>query len=283
MLLAIHINSTAPFKIKNKRRRYCIEDFDILSTVLSALMWRKMNGTIKLYTDKTGYKYYKSLGILDLWDGGVDTTVVENIPASINQEIFWAAAKLFALQNESVPVTMIDTDLIVWKNIEKELDAKKFAVLHREMLSPHVYIPEKFLKKRKYYRFDPAWDWMEDPCNMALAYFADADFKKYYLDCAIDFMTDNKEYPKEMVSQMVFAEQRIVSMCAKQMEISIFHFLDDPYQAGNNSFTHIWGGKDIARNDPRQRAILCSALLQKIKIHFPEYYEKLQGIELLKK
>ena len=51
-------------------------------------------------------------------------------------------------------------------------------------------------------------------------------------------MMDNHEYPCEMVSQMVFAEQRIVSMCAKKMNIPIYHFLDDPFQADNSIFTH---------------------------------------------
>ena len=279
MIPAIHINSTAPFSLKNKDKDYYIEDFDLLSTVLSALMWREKNGTIKLYTDKTGYDYYDSCGLLDLWDGGVDTDVVENIPDTINQQIFWAAAKIFALQNEPAPVAMIDTDLIVWEDIASELVSQKLAVLHREEIREHIYFPSNLLKKRKDYKFDTEWDWKELPCCTAFAYFSDQSFKDYYTNCAIDFMTGNNEYTNDRLSQMVFAEQRIISMCAKKMNIPVFHFLNHPYQTDNTRFTHIWGGKDIARDNIQQRKMLCKALLQQIKERFPCYYDKLSELK----
>jgi len=281
MITAIHINSTAPFAVKNKGAQYRIEDFDLLTTVLSALMWRKNNGPIRLYTDKVGYNYYASLDLLDLWDAGIDTAVLENIPETINHDIFWAAAKLFALQHEETPVAMIDTDLIVWPRILTVLENKPFAVIHREELHG-CYPPPDTLKRRKGYEFDPQWDWSELPCNMAFAWFSDSEFKKYYTDCAIDFMTDNHEYAMEMVSQMVFAEQRMVAVCAKKMNIPIYHFLDDPFQRDNEYFSHIWGAKDIARNYPGQRKLLCTALVQKIRDIFPAWYDKLSATEALK-
>ena len=117
---------------------------------------------------------------------------------------------------------------------------------------------------------------------MAFSYFSDAVFKKYYTDCAIDFMTGNSEYPMEMISQMVFAEQRIAGMCAAKMNVPIYHFLNDPFQADNKRFTHLWGGKDFARNDARQRKVLCTAILRKIEEHFPDYYKKVMGVELFR-
>jgi len=280
MILAMHIHSTAPFAMRNKGKPFYIEDFDLLSTILSALMWRKQNGRIKLYTDSIGYDYYASLSLLDLWNGGIDVAIVQNIPNTINQEIFWAAAKLFALRNEATPIAMIDTDLIVWAKLASKLDTKKFVVFHREELNYAYYPHHEFLKRRSNYQFDSTWDWVASPCNMAFAYFSDECFKKYYTDCAIDFMEGNGEYPMEMVSQMVFAEQRIVSMCAKKMNIPIHHLLGHPFQADNNHFTHIWGGKDIARNDPRQRKLLCTSILSMIEKHFPKYFAKLSGMEM---
>ena len=283
MITAIHINSTAPFALKNPGAAYRIDDFDLLSTVLSALMWRERNGPVKLYADKRARDYYDSLGLLDLWDAGVDTEVVENIPDTVNQQIFWAAAKIFALRNEPTPVAMIDTDLIVWRSLAEELDGKPFAVLHREELLEFCYLPADWLKKREGYRFDPEWDWAVKPCNMALAYFSDPGFKQYYTGCAIDFMTDNSEYPMDMVSQMVFAEQRLAAMCAVQMNIPIHHFLDDPFQRDNRSFSHIWGGKDIARRNATSRKELCEALFRKIEVHFPDYYDKLCGTAMFRR
>jgi hypothetical protein len=281
MINAFHINSTAPFFINNKRE-YHIEDFDILTTILSALMWRKLNGRIKLYTDKIGKDYYASIGLLDLWDAGVDTTVLENMPETINQQIFWASAKIFALQAEVTPVAMLDTDLIVWQNLSSILHNKPFAVIHREKIFANIYLPPDKLKKREDYQFDSDWDWTELPCNMSFAYFTNSNLKKYYTDCSIDFMLENDEYPKEMISQMVFAEQRIISMCAKKMNISIYHFLDDPFQLDNQLFTHIWGAKEMTRNDSNQRRKLCTCLILKIKEYFPEYFPELSKMKMFK-
>jgi hypothetical protein len=280
MIKAFHTNSTRPFLINNSGAAYYIEDFELLTTVLSALMWRKLNGSIKLYTDKTGKDYYQSIDILDLWDAGINTAVLENISEYVNPQIFWACAKIFALQAEQTPVAMIDMDLIVWKSLLSVLTGKQLAVIHREELMENVYLAPEILKKRKDYQFDAEWDWTALPCNMSFAYFADPGFKKYYTDCSIDFMSYNNEYPQEMVSQMVFAEQRIVAMCAKKMTIPVYHFLDHPFQPDNQIFTHLWGAKKTIRNEPEKRKKVCCSLLLKIKENFPEYYYKLSQIEV---
>lgn len=281
MTKALHVNSTAPFRIRQKGKKYKIDSFEILTTILSALTWRRNNGTIKLYADSMALEYYDSLGILDLWDGGIDTKTLDRAPDNIDQNIFWAAGKLIALRNEPAPVAMIDTDLIVWRPITDILQREKVSVLHRESLNPEVYIRKEHLKIRPGYRFDPEWDWEEPACNNALVYIADQEFKDYYTDCAIDFMTENREQPEELVSQMVFAEQRMLAMCARQKQFPVHHFLDDPFQQDNTTFTHIWGGKSIARMYANQDEMLCSVLLRKIEKLFPDYYRKISDSGLV--
>lgn len=267
---AIHINSTAPFAMRHPGENYQMEDFDVLSTILSALLWRRFNGEIKLYTDTTGLEYYRSIGITGIWDGGIDTKTLDSIPDTINQDIFWAGAKIFALANEPSPVTMIDTDMLVWGNIDHILSGQKIVVFHREDLM-EVYPPFKDLKKREGYLPDPRWDFTVLPCNTALAYFNDQDLLDYYTESAIDFMRGNSEYAMEMVTQMVFAEQRILGMCANAMEIPVGICLNDPFQENNRTFSHIWGGKNTARSSQANRAILCKALISKIRAYGPDF------------
>lgn len=269
-LTGLHINCTAPFRQRHPEAEYHIDDFEVLSTILSALLWRKYNGPIKLYTDSVAYDYYKKFGMLDIWDGGVNTTALDNLPANVDQNVFWASGKLFAIRTEKAPFVMIDTDLLVWKNITKILEDKIIAVLHREgLIDCYPDFPD--LMKRADYKPNPSWSWKVFPCNTALAYFTDDAFVKYYTDCAIDFMVDNNEPSDDSVSRMVFAEQRILSMVANEKNVSVFSFLDNPFQEDNTTFTHLWGGKDTARRNRAQNYILCHSLVSKIGSEFPEY------------
>lgn len=270
---AIHINWTLPFRYRNPGQKYTIPDYEVLSTALSAFLWRLLNGSIKLYTDAQGLEFYSQCDMLGLWDGGVDYQVLSSIePQHINPEIFWAAGKLFAIQNEKKPFVMMDTDLMVWRNLadSEYIYNRRLMALHREPLANNdYYLPLYLLKKRSDYTPNPKWDWSEDPCNTALAYFNDTDFLNRYTSAAIDFMTDNNERPMEMVTQMVFAEQRIFSMVAKESNIPIGTFLDNPDQ--ENGITHIWGAKAEAQNDPTKLNSLCKELSWAIFINFPEY------------
>ena len=147
---AIHILSTAPISSTYDGNDILLP-FEVMSTALSTLLWRKNNGPIKFYTDRKGYDFFKSVDLLDLWDGGVDTSVVDAIDG-INQNVFWAAAKLYALKEESAPVTMIDTDLFVWGDIRDTLNKSEIAVLHREDLEQtDCYLPSYELGVRDGY------------------------------------------------------------------------------------------------------------------------------------
>ena len=267
---AIHVNWTKPFFAKNGSGEYYIDGFEVLTTILSALMWRKLNGSIKLYTDTIGYAFYKSLTLLDLWDDGIDTQILESIPSSIDPKIYWAAAKIFAIRNEKAPLVMMDTDLMVWKSLG-ELESCHLAAFHREPLQTDCYISYNDLKKRIGYYPDSDWDWSVEPCNTALTYFNHWDFKDYYTQSAIDFMIDNNEQPEDFVSQMVFAEQRIFSMCAEKLGIKIHTFLDSVYNGENMDFTHIWGAKDLARTNADFNAQLCDSLINAIIREHPSY------------
>ena len=263
---ALHINSTLPFQ----GAEYFIEDPILLCTILSALMWRRLNGDIKLYTDKVGYDYYKRVGLLDLYDGGIDVETLEHLPSTIDYKIFWAGAKLFALRKEGAPVAMVDNDLIVWKPIGEQLAAHPVTVLHTEDLNEQTYPSGYVLLTRDGYQYHPRWDWTARPCNTSLACFTDAEFLDYYLGCAVDFMEGNAAKGIENVSRMVFAEQRILAMCAVEKGIAVHSMLDNPFER-QDIVTHIWGAKVYARNDAEQNRILCNHLLQCILRHFPDF------------
>ena len=267
----IHILSTSPSCCRGER--FSPQFFEVESCVLSALLWKKFNGPIKLYTDDAGLDYMKSVGLASLWDI-INVDTLNSIAKDIDQKVFWAGAKLYALRAESAPVAMIDTDLFIWKDISSYCNHKKLVTLHREDLI-ECYPPIEGLNVAEGYSFKDWMDWTVKPCNTAFAFFSDEYFKSFYVDEAIRFMKGNNNPSTYASSQMVFAEQRLLSMCAKHYGIVINTLIEDPYDTKNELFTHLWGAKGIARDNRKQRKRLERALLEKIKCLSEEYYNRL--------
>lgn len=282
-MLGIHINHTKPFTMKNLEKEYFIEDFNLLSTILSALKWREKNGRIKLYTDKIGYEFYQRNGLLSLWNGGIDTDTLENHKFNINFISFWAAGKLISIAREVPPFFMIDTDFICWEEMSCQIkDRNGVSVIHREELNESVYPNKLNLKRGKEYEYLNSFDWDEEPCNTAFAYFGDAAFKEYYLRESFRFMEGEIEKSSENITQMVFAEQRLFSMCAKELGIDIHSFLELGKLEKQNMFTHVWGYKDVLRKNRRLRKEFCKKCIRRIKMDFPEEFYLLNRVEALK-
>ena len=167
---AFHTNWSKVFAVKHPNQPYEIEDFELLTTMLSALEWRKHNGSIRMVTDQTGYDYYKKLGLLWIWDDGVDNVLDHLIPANVNPHVFWAAAKLYALTYQPAPVVMMDTDFIVWNTLGDRISAYPLSIIHREEINPTVYPQKLFLKTDDDYVW-PELDWDIAPCNTAFVCF----------------------------------------------------------------------------------------------------------------
>jgi hypothetical protein len=56
---AFHTNWTEPFFARNPGRAYSLADYELLTIVLSALEWRRHNGSIRMITGPAGADYYR--------------------------------------------------------------------------------------------------------------------------------------------------------------------------------------------------------------------------------
>lgn len=275
---AFHCNWTRPY-FREHPKEYKIEDFELLTTILSALKWREHNGNIKMVTDAVGADYYRALGIADLWDLGIEEILEDVIPSTLNAELFWAAGKLYALQSQQAPCVMLDTDFIVWQNIQLQLEQSKVTVIHHEPLLEDVYPDASAFCVDKTYSFHPDWDWQELACNTAFAAFREEAFKQYYVEEAIRFMT-HVTGGSNKITYMVFAEQRMLSLCAKERGISIqaLMTLEQLHQSKQEMYTHIWGYKQELKRDGYIREVFCRRCIARIIEDFPEWEERLMTI-----
>lgn len=261
----IHINWTAPFKLKHTGE-YFIEDFELLTTILSALKWKEKNGKIKLCADETAMKYYDKMGILGLYN---ETENVE-VDNDIDPQMFWAAGKLFALKDQKAPVAMIDTDFIVWDEILFD-KLGECTVIHFEELYPDVYPGRSGFSMRKDYEW-PDLNWELPACNTAFTVIKSQQFIDYYTDTAIKFMKYS-ENTGDPLKYMVFAEQRLINMCAEKLgiEVRAFSHLARLFEHGEKCFTHIWGMKQQMRDMPWLRRDFCLRCAARIRREYPEY------------
>lgn len=281
MIEAFHSNWTAPFFTMHDGE-YFIEDFEILTTILSALKWREFNGNIKMITDERGAEYYKSLNIDTIWNKGINVVLDKLISKEIDSNIFWAAGKIFALQSENTPCAMIDTDFIVWNNINDILHDKEVCTIHSEDITDIYPFKNAFIMKDKY-TFDSEWDWRIKPQNTAFTYIANRGFKDYYTNSAIEFMKNLKVGDNRIVN-MVFAEQRLISMCSKKMNINIHEIfsLNELSRERQTLFTHIWGYKEVLRTNKNERCNFCVRCIRRILKDYPYFEDKIANMDMLK-
>ena len=176
MLRAFHSNWTRPFFVRGADRPYAVEPFELLTTALSALAWRRENGPIRMICDSEAERYYESLGLCFLWDEGVHP-LLDAVPQDVNAMAFWAAGKLYALSAMPSPCVMIDTDFVCWKPLRPLVEGLDAAAIHREDIMPDIYPGPAAFPQTHGFDF-AALDWSVQPLNTALAYFGDDAFRR---------------------------------------------------------------------------------------------------------
>jgi hypothetical protein len=258
---AFHVLWTKPVTANGKH--FSMNNAEVLTMVVSALMWQKHNGSIKLYTDNCGLEFIRSMELSALWNGGIDTELLENNDYPIDPEIFWAAGKLIALEAQACPCVMLDTDLIITRPVQHLLEHTAITALHSEALQPEIYLPPSLLKKPSGFNFPDDYNWNTLPSNTAFLYIRDKSFKNFYLNESKRFMFRNMEKPTEMVSQMVFAEQRLLSICADHHCLPISYLLSNPFSLTNSSVIHLWGFKQLLRQNENVQTIYSKQLIEK--------------------
>lgn len=289
----IHVVSTRPttnyYVSRAEGSPYRQEDFEVLTTVLSALEWRRHNGVIRLYTDPPGQEFYDRLGLLDLWDGGFDARLLDSASQTINGRVFWSFGKTVALRQEAAPCCLLDIDLIVWDDIRQLVTAEVMS-LHEESLAFPAYVGRDRLVAPPGFDWS-GLDWSVTPCSAALLVFTKDTFKDEYADRALSFMAGNpirSEPDLSVPAHPVFAEQRLLPMCAQASGVRIASFLRDYTGAElwsgrkNTTFTHLWNAKSVLHNDPGKRRELCARYAHRVRRDFPDVAKVLARSELLR-
>ena len=270
------------FHTLRTRENFAAADFENFVALLSALKWREKNGSIKLVTDSRGAEYFERIGLTAAWNE-IDTSLDKMDSFGWNEKIFWAGSKLFALSLQSAPVVMIDLDFIAWQRMDFAPFTTNIAVIHREEIGNVIYPDKNFFKLKGGKNLPASLDWSVKACNTAFAYFGANDFIKRYTNFAFELMT-SLDTTNDVLTYMVFVEQRWAAMCATLMHREIFSLSSIKNLFGRQEyFTHIWGSKHKFRDDPQVAENFCRNCALRIQQDFPTWAENLRKIRWAEK
>lgn len=262
-------------RVRGKKANFPLHRFELFTLLISALEWRKHNGSIKLITDSVGAEYLDRCGLIDAWD---ETQILLDDMKSlnINEDVFWAGAKLYALAQQKTPCVMMDLDFILWKPLNFQQYGTDLAVIHREDIYPLVYRSKEHFSFREGWEFPDWLNWSVRPCNGAFVYFGSQKFVSKYTEFAIEFM-EKADVEDDRLNYMVFAEQRWMAMCADYLSIPIHEFSTLPVLFGGKQkyFTHIWGDKQRLKDNPKDAELFCRKCAERLMHDFPDFIEKL--------
>ena len=204
---AIHVNWTAPFFKKDKLRGHGLKIFQdlqgienytqstpiLLTTILSALWWKKLNGSIKLYTDDEGLKYYKDLGIDSIYDE-IDVTTLNDYN-KVNASYFWTSGKVHCLGQETEPFVFLDQDFIVRNKLDvEEFNKYDLTIPHWEIPRGYYYFTkEQFEKEITHCPFPPSYNCNSLVPNTSFLWFNNIKLVKEYVNAHYN-LTNTQEH-----------------------------------------------------------------------------------------
>ncbi len=298
----LHINWTAPYffwRRRRGRRRYELDEVHILTTVLSALSWRRFHGPIWLYTDRAGADCYDRLGLIDLYRHVDDQVLAAIDPRSIDPGVYFAAGKLFVYRAAPLPFVALDTDLVLRRPLPA-LETTDVLFAHWEVRSRRVYPGRSSLPRPPGFVFPRAWKWSMHAMNCAILGLADETHRRSYADLAIRYMTANRlPAGVDVVAPMVFAEQRILAMESERLRVRYRPVVsarwvsrDRTWVRGDrtwslrspiveSAFHHTWIMKYQELQDPAIRRRYCLALIAWLAHEYPRELDRLERIPQL--
>jgi hypothetical protein len=210
---------------------YTIVDYELLIHVAAVLNAKRFgDNTIKLYTDTTGYNFYKKENLLSLFDEiDINTLDEFNESHNFNAGKFWTTGKSIAIAKEQGPFIFIDMDFIIKNEIPKwiydydlvhthwEIQRGDFFVSRGMLLEMDIDIPLQMFYQN-----------MLMP-NTSFLYINNPELQSLYLNLHNRII--NKDYNKIPEWLWLMADQGIMGYASRYLNLKVESLEDEYYIA----------------------------------------------------
>jgi hypothetical protein len=239
-LKGIHSFVSDPTLDKNQPRKYL--EHVLITQMMSAWYWKKLNGPIHLYTTERDAEFLREMKMLDIYDH-VDTELLSKTD-DIPWDEFGPAVKMKVVSAQTeFPFATIDNDLI-FRTVLENHEITDLTILHKEVFLNRNYPPVEYLGKREDYIFPEFLSKKVDPINVGFVIWNNRQLVRDYWNFAHDYMRENRgksltpewavpTLPKFWKS--LFVEQRLLSALAERDNYRVHSLLPLKY-SGDTGF-----------------------------------------------
>jgi len=269
--IGVHVYSTQPAKERGNPF-LSLSNVETLTLMQSVSKWNEFNGPMILVADEAFIRFVERIGLADLY---MDIIILEDIPRNINQNYFWAAAKLKAMQMLGANHYFIDIDLILnaplpdteanlviaHKDYLETVDGVKYHWQFRPFSEPEGYTKPIWLRQEannwnghKRSELDGT-AYVMTGFNTSLFMTTNQAFLTEYLNAAFAFMEGNPcTNPQVGWAMMVWAEQVMLDDIAHYRQMSMIQVRD--YL--RDDFIHLQEMKEVFKKYPEMQASFVS-------------------------
>lgn len=248
-----------------------VTEIDLIYLFLSVNFWKKNQNTPTiLYTDKKHFELYQNM---NLWD---EVRVFEfGNEIDKEKDKFWAAGKLQAMTYFETPFAILDLDMFFTDKIEFDVD---IVAAHNEDGTGYYFDENNPIIKKA--GITPL---RRDSyaLNVSFLFIKNEEFRKIYVDIALDWMKRISEVGDVEGGHMTFCEQKLLYDLVINNNISYKTLIPNESNCPQHKwipeldesispFHHLAIRKYWVRKDPISYRIEKSKVLSRLKREFPE-------------
>ncbi len=253
-----------------------VTDLDFIYLYLSVTFWKINQGTPTiLYTDSDSYSFYKNM---KLWD---DVRVISfDTPINKGKNEFWAAGKLQAMREFKPPFAILDLDMFFTDKIVFDTDV---IAAHREDGTGYYFDEHNPVIKRA--GITPLRR-ESFALNVSFLYIKNEEFRKTYVDTAIDWMERLSNVGDVEGGHMTFCEQKLLydlvinnnvpfkTLIENETHCSLHKWIPS-LDEDISPFYHLAVRKYRVRRNSQNLLVERSKVLRRLKRDYPELLKPL--------